>query len=53
MPYKVEDSKEDPGEFDVVNSETGDVKDTFETREEAQRMCDTLRDMEKEGDDDE
>lgn len=53
MPYKVEESKEDPGEFDVVNEETGDVKDTFETREEAERMVKTLHSMEKEGDDDE
>jgi hypothetical protein len=52
MPYKVEPSTEDPGEFDVVNTETDDVKDTFETREEAERMVKTLHDMEREGDDD-
>ena len=53
MPYKVEESKEEPGEFDVINTETEEVKDTFETREEAERMVKTLHDMEKEGDDDE
>lgn len=49
MPYEVRESTEDPGEFDVVNTLNDDVKDTFGTRGEAERMVETLHELEKDG----
>jgi hypothetical protein len=48
MPYEV---KENDGEFDVINSESQEVKATKDTREEAERLVRTLDELEKEGED--
>jgi hypothetical protein len=45
MPYKVE---ERDGEFDVVNTETDEVKATHDTREAAERQVRLLRELEAE-----
>jgi hypothetical protein len=47
MPYKVE---EHDGEFDVVNTETDEVKDSHENRDDAERQVRILNELEKEGD---
>lgn len=48
MPYKVE---EHDGKFDVVNTETEEVKDTHDDRDDAERQVRILNELEKEGDD--
>lgn len=49
MPYKVVENEDH--EFDVVNTETDEVKDTHENREDAERQVRILHELEKEGDD--
>jgi len=45
MPYKV---VERDGEYDVVNTETDEVKATHDTREAAERQVRLLHELEKE-----
>lgn len=47
MPYKVE---ERDGKFDVVNTETDEVKASHENREDAERQVRLLHELEKEED---
>jgi hypothetical protein len=47
MPYKVE---EHDGKYDVVNTETDEVKATHDTREDAERQVRLLHELEKEED---
>jgi hypothetical protein len=46
MPYKVEPNGDG---FDVINTETDEVKDHHDTREDAERQVRLLHEMEKEG----
>jgi hypothetical protein len=45
MPYKVE---EKDGKYEVINTETEEVKAVKDTREEAEQLVDALHEMEKE-----
>jgi hypothetical protein len=46
MPYKVQ---ENDGKFEVVNTETDEVKAVHDTREQAERQVRLLHEIEKEG----
>jgi hypothetical protein len=48
MPYKVE---EKDAKFEVVNTETGEVKAVKNTRDEAEQLVHMLHELEKEGED--
>lgn len=47
MPYKVE---EHDGKYDVVNTETEEVKATHDTKEDAERQVRLLHELEKDED---
>jgi hypothetical protein len=47
VPYKVE---ERDGKYDVVNTETDEVKETHDNRDDAERQVRLLHELEKEDD---